>query len=101
MEKILQILESNWMCISIFIISFGLGFLFTRSKIFNETLKENGKFSIHRLGTFSAFWVAVVYAFIPALLPKFEVKEFVFIGFISGGGWSLYRAKKKNENTVE
>lgn len=83
------------------ILGIGLGIFVTQTKMFKDTLMPKGRFEIHRVGTFSAFWVAVVYAFIPALLQKFEVKEFVFIGFITGGGWSLYRAKKKNENIVE
>ena len=70
-------------------------------KIINDTLKQNGKYSIHRLGVFSSFWVAVIYAFTPLAFPTFEVKEFVFIGFIGGGGWALFRAKKKNENITE
>lgn len=49
--------------------------------------------------TFTSFWVATFYAFVPLFIPDFEVKEFVFIGFISAGGWSLYRTQKTNENT--
>lgn len=70
-------------------------------KIINDTLKQNGKYSIHRLGVFSSFWVAVIYAFTPLAIPTFEVKEFVFIGFIGGGGWALLRTKKKDENISE
>ena len=48
--------------------------------------------------TFSAFWVATIYAFLPLVIPTFEVKEFVFLGFIGAGGWSIYRTQKPNEN---
>ena len=29
----------------------------------------------------------------------FDVKEFVFIGFLTAGGFSLFRTQKQNENT--
>lgn len=48
--------------------------------------------------TFSAFWVATIYAILPLFVPTFEVKEFVFLGFIGAGGWSIYRTQKTNEN---
>lgn len=48
--------------------------------------------------TFTFSWVATIYAFLPAFLPNFEVKEFVFLGFVSAGGWSLFRTQKRNEN---
>lgn len=67
-------------------------------KLINDTLTEKGKFSIKRVQTFSAFLIATVYAFVPIWLPDFEVKEFVFIGFLGAGGWSLFRTQKPNEN---
>ena len=70
-------------------------------QLINDTLKVNGKWSQKRLMTFSSFWVAVVYVFTPAVIHNFEVKEFVFVGFICGGGWALFRTQKKNENIVE
>jgi hypothetical protein len=66
-------------------------------KIISDTLKNNGKFSQKRLMTFSSFFVATIYAFLPAFIT-FDVKEFVFIGFLSVGGFSLYRTQKPNEN---
>lgn len=51
--------------------------------------------------TFTSFWVATIYAFMPLFVPNFDVKEFVFIGFIGAGGWSLLRTQKQNENNVE
>lgn len=80
------------------ILGIGLGIFITQTKIFKDTLMPKGRFEIHRVGTFSAFWVAVLYAFSPLLFPNFVVLEFVFIGFIGGGGWSLLRTKKKDEN---
>lgn len=48
--------------------------------------------------TFSSFFIATIYAFVPVWIPDFEVKEFVFIGFLGAGGWSLFRTQKPNEN---
>ena len=48
--------------------------------------------------TFSSFFIATIYAFVPVWIPDFEVKEFVFIGFLGAGGWSLFRTQKANEN---
>jgi hypothetical protein len=67
-------------------------------KILKDTITVNGKYSQKRIMTFTSFWVATVYAFIPLFIPDFDVKEFVFIGFIGAGGWSLLRTQKKNEN---
>lgn len=66
--------------------------------LIEDTLKVNGKWSQKRLMTFSSFWVAVIYAYIPIFLPNFVVNEFVFMGFLGAGGWSLLRTQKKNEN---
>lgn len=51
-------------------------------KIIDETLKEHGKWSIKRISAFSAFWIAVIYAFMP-MFTNFVVLEFVFWGFIT------------------
>lgn len=51
-------------------------------KVINDTLKENGKWSIKRISSFSAFWIATVYAFTPLFTP-FKVYEFVFWGFMT------------------
>jgi hypothetical protein len=42
--------------------------------------------------------VATIYAFIPAFVVDFDVKEFVFLGFIGGGAYAIFRAQKPNEN---
>jgi len=36
--------------------------------------------------------------FMPLVDNKFEVKEFVFLGFLGVGGFSLFRTQKTNEN---
>ena len=51
--------------------------------------------------TFTCFWVATIYAFLPLFMSDFEVKEFVFLGFLGAGGFSLFRTQKVNENINE
>jgi len=70
-------------------------------KILTDTLKVNGKWSQKRLMTFSSFFVATIYAFLPAFIYTFDVKEFVFLGFLGVGGFTLYRIQKKNENKLD
>ena len=67
-------------------------------KILVDTLMNKGKFSQKRIMTFSSFFVATIYAFLPIFIADFDVKEFVFIGFMASGGFSLYRTQKTNEN---
>jgi len=69
-------------------------------KIIKDTLTVNGKWSQKRLLTFSSFFIATIYAFLPMVDSKFDVKEFVFLGFLGVGGFSIYRTQKPNENTV-
>jgi hypothetical protein len=69
-------------------------------KILIDTLSVNGKWSQKRLMTFSSFFVATIYAFMPMFNNKFEVKEFVFLGFLTAGGFSLFRTQKQNENII-
>lgn len=69
-------------------------------KLIKDTLMVNGKWSQKRIMAFTSFWVAVIYAFMPAFIPAFDVKEFVFLGFIGGGAYAIYRVQRKNENTV-
>lgn len=45
-----------------------------------------------------SFFFATLYGFIPVFIPKFEVKEFVFLGFLGMGGFTLYRNQKPNLN---
>jgi hypothetical protein len=67
-------------------------------KILTDTLKSNDKWSQKRLMTFSSFFIATIYAFMPFVDNKFDVKEFVFLGFLASGGFSLFRTQKQNEN---
>jgi hypothetical protein len=67
-------------------------------KILKDTLTVSGKWSQKRLMTFSSFFVATIYAFMPMIDSKFDVKEFVFLGFLGAGGFSLFRTQKTNEN---
>jgi len=69
-------------------------------KILKDTLQNKGRWSQKRLMTFSSFFVAVIYAFIPLVRSDFEVKEFVFLGILASGGFSLYRTQKQNENNI-
>jgi hypothetical protein len=69
-------------------------------KILKDTLISNGKWSQKRLMTFSSFLIATIYAFMPMFNNKFEVKEFVFLGFLTAGGFSLFRTQKQNENII-
>ncbi len=69
-------------------------------KILKDTLTVNGKWSQKRLLTFSSFFIATIYAFLPMIDSKFDVKEFVFLGFLGAGGFSLFRTQKPNENIV-
>lgn len=54
-----------------------------KKNIWNDTLRPEGKYEHKRIGAMLSFNVAVIYAFIPVLFPKFQVLEFVFWGFIS------------------
>lgn len=65
-------------------------------EIFNQTLKENGKWSIKRFGGVSGFYMAVLYAFAPLFKPQFVVLEFVFWGFITFAGTALGLTLVKN-----
>jgi hypothetical protein len=67
-------------------------------KILKDTLTSNGKWSQKRLMTFSSFFIASIYAFMPLVDNKFDVKEFVFLGFLGAGGFSLFQTRKQNEN---
>lgn len=69
-------------------------------KILKDTLQNKGRWSQKRLMTFSSFFIAVLYAFVPLVKSDFEVKEFVFLGILASGGFSLYRTQKQNENNI-
>jgi len=69
-------------------------------KIIKDTLQVNGNWSQKRVLTFTSFYVAVAYAFMPIFVSTFIVNEFVFLGLLSAGGFSVYQSQKeKNENS--
>jgi len=70
-------------------------------KIIRDTVQVNGKWSQKRLLTFCSFFSAFFYAFTPLYAPAFDVKEFVFLGFLAVGGFSIYRQQKRNENNIQ
>jgi hypothetical protein len=61
---------------------------FQMKKLIADTLKPNGKWSIKRLGAFTSFWAAILYAILPIFKP-FEVHEFVFVGLLTYSATSL------------
>jgi len=70
--------------------------------MWSDTLKPKGKYEQRRIAAITAFWAAVIYAFTPAFVKDFEVKEFVFWGFITFAGASIgmrvLNKKEKNED---
>lgn len=58
---------------------------------------SNGKWSQKRLLTFSTFFVATIYVFAPLVKESFDVKEFVFLGFLTAGGFSLFRTQVQKQ----
>lgn len=70
-------------------------------KILKDTLTSNGKWSQKRLMTFSSFFIASIYAFLPMFDNKFEVKEFVFLGFLGAGGFSLFQTTKNKTKLID
>jgi len=67
-------------------------------KFVEDTLKVNGKYSQKRIMIFFSFIAAFIYSIIPLVKETFEVKEFVFLGFLSFGGFTIFRNQKINEN---
>ena len=65
--------------------------------LINDTLRPKGKFEHKRIQSVSSFYGALMYAFLPAIIPTFEVKEFVFLGFLAVGGYSVYNIRKEKE----
>lgn len=57
-------------------------------KLISDTLKPGGKWSIKRLGAFTSFWTAIMYAVLPLFKP-FEVHEFVFVGLLTYSATAL------------
>ena len=61
----------------------------------------DGKVKLGLANGFIFTWIILSALKQPLFVTTFDVKEFVFIGFIGAGSWSLYRTQKKNENTIE
>jgi len=57
-------------------------------KLIAETLQPNGKWSMKRIGAFTSFWIAIVYAFAP-IFAVIEIKEFVFVGLLTYSATSI------------
>lgn len=70
-------------------------------KILRDTITYNGKYSQKRLMTFCSFFSALFYAFTPLVYTTFDVKEFVFLGFLASGGFSIYRTEKAKQNIIQ
>jgi hypothetical protein len=51
-------------------------------KLISDTLQPNGKWSMKRIGAFTSFWIAIIYAFAP-IFAVIEIKEFVFVGLLT------------------
>jgi hypothetical protein len=70
-------------------------------KLINETLKPGGKWSMKRIGAFTSFWMAIIYAFAP-IFSVIEIKEFVFVGLLTYSataiGLTVWNKKIKDES---
>lgn len=55
-------------------------------KVLEDILKEHGKWSFKRTTALYVLNVAILYAFLPIYMLNFDVKEFVFWGFITYSG---------------
>jgi len=69
--------------------------------LINDTLRPKGRFEQKRVMTFSSFFSALIYGFMPFCVPTFEVKEFVFLGFLGIGGFTVFRTQKVNKNEID
>jgi hypothetical protein len=66
--------------------------------LINDTLRPKGRFEQKRVMTLSSFLSALMYGFMPLFKNGFEVKEFVFLGFLAIGGFTVFRTQKSNNN---
>jgi hypothetical protein len=55
-------------------------------KFLEDILKERGKWSFKRTTALYLLNIAILYAFLPLWMLNFDVKEFVFWGFITYSG---------------
>lgn len=47
---------------------------------------------------YASFISACTYAFMPLFKDGFDVKEFVFLGFLGIGGFTIFRNQMRNQN---
>lgn len=64
-------------------------------KFLEDILKEHGKWSFKRTTALYVLHVAIIYAFLPIWMLNFDVKEFVFWGFITYSGTMIGLGLKK------
>jgi hypothetical protein len=73
-------------------------------KLISDTLQPNGKWSMKRIGAFTSFWIAIVYAFTP-IFSVIEIKEFVFVGLLTYSatsiGLTVWNKKIKQDENEE
>lgn len=70
-------------------------------KILSDTIIVNGKYSQKRILTYVSFLTATIYAFLPLVAKEFVVNEFVFVGFLGIGGFTIFRTQKVNQNETQ
>ena len=58
----------------------------------------NNKLSQRKTFAFISFFISIIYAFIPFVNETFEVKEFVFLGFLAISGYNINQSLRANEN---
>jgi hypothetical protein len=70
-------------------------------KVINDILKDNGKWSYKRVTAFYVLNISIIYAFLPAIKPKFTVLEFVMMSLIgysaSMAGLTIWQKKLENK----
>jgi hypothetical protein len=69
--------------------------MFGMIKVLRDTLTNDGVWSQKKIQTFTSFYVAALYAFMPALMPTFQVNEVIFLGFLTAGGYAIYQTQKQ------
>ena len=73
-----------------FVIILVLFVFYKPPKIWNDTLRPKGSYEQKRVMSFSSFFLGSIYAFIPIVVPNFEVKDFVVWAFFSLAGGSAF-----------
>lgn len=72
-------------------------------KFIEDLLKTAGKWSFKRVTALYVLNVAIIYAFLPILLPTFNVQEFVFWGFLTYSGTmvGMILKQKLSQSAIE